>query len=88
MDARFEKAGYKKVTAIDQGDEGEELLKRGFLHERVAFDPGKIVNAKGAAQVAIAGNISGNEIISQWRKTFLYLHKGLKNLSPCFCQVF
>jgi hypothetical protein len=88
MDSGFKKTGYKKVTTIDQGDEGKKFLKRSFLHEGVALDPGKIVNAKGAAEVAIAGDIGGNEFISHWRKTFLYLHVGLKNFSPCFFQVF
>jgi hypothetical protein len=88
MDGGFEKTGYKKITAIDQGNEGEEFLKSGFLHERVAPDPGKIVNAKSAAEVAIAGDIGGNEFISGWRKTSLRLHVSLKNFSPCFFQVF
>ncbi len=87
MDARFEKAGYEKVTAIDQGDEGDKFLEGGFLHERVAPDPGKIIDAKGAAEVAIAGDIGGSEFISQWSKAFLHLHKGLEDFPPCFCQV-
>jgi len=88
MDGRFEKTGYEKVTASDQGDEGEKFLKSGFLHEGVARDPGKIIDAKGAAEVTIAGDISGDKVISQWRKAFFRLHVGLKNFSPYFCQVF
>jgi hypothetical protein len=88
MDGRFEKTGYEEVAAIDQRNEGEKFLESGFFHQRVALDMGKIIYAKCAAEIAIAGDVGGGEFISQWIKTFLRLHEGLKNFSPCFCQVF
>lgn len=63
MDGRFEKAGYEKVAAIDQRNEGDKFLKSGFFHERVAPDLGKIVDTKGAAEVAITSDIGSNEFI-------------------------
>jgi len=88
MDARFEKTGYKKITAGDQGNKCDKFLESGFLHEGIALDPGKIIDTKGAAEIAITGDIGGHEFISQWRKAFLRLHKGLENFSPYFLQVF
>jgi hypothetical protein len=88
MKGRFEKAGYEKVATIDPGNEGEEFFKSGFLHESVAPDPGKIVDAKGTPEIAITGDVGGDEFVSQRRKAFFRLHKGLENFSPCFYQVF
>jgi hypothetical protein len=88
MNGRFEKTGYEKVTTIDQGDEGNKSLESGFFHKCIAPDPGKIIDAKGAAEIAITGDIGGHEFISQWRKVFLRLHVGLENFSPYFCHVF
>ena len=88
MNRRCEKTGYKKITAIDQGNQGEKFLESRFLHQLVTLYLRKIIDTKSTPEVTVAGDVGSDKFISQWRKMFLRFHKGLKHFSPCFCQVF
>jgi len=73
MDGRFEETGYEKVTTVDKGNQLQEFFKRAFIHEVITPHLGEIIDAKGASEIAITGDVGGNKFIRKRRQTFLPL---------------